>query len=168
MKNVSFILVAFMITAFLGSCKKEDGASAADIAKANEFKAFVASKNWQIADYYSDKPIDYDEEDSVVKSETDLFKYVSKWIKDDLNNFDLSTNKVTIQQNLEKIEGNTDATIVKDISVTADKTGAIFNFLNYQYQPLKYHIVEFTADYFIVYAEWHSGAKVFTKFVIIP
>jgi hypothetical protein len=168
MKMVKYLAVGLITSGLLGSCKKESGPSAADVAKANEFKAFVVAKKFQVTDYYSDKPIDYVETDTEVKSETELFQYVSGWIKDDLNSFDVNTNKVTIEQNAIKIAGNDAPILVKDFSIGADKNGPYFNFLNYQYNPLKYHLVEFSGDHFLVYVDWHSGAKVYTRFTVKP
>lgn len=168
MKIAMYLTVALLASGIFSSCKKGDDVSAEDKKKAEDFKAFVVEKKFQVKEYYSDKPIDYVEDDTEVKSETDLFAYVSPWIKDDWNVFDVNTNKVSVTQNDRKIEGNTEAVIVRDFLIGADADGAYFNFLNYQYNPLKYRLVEFTADYFIVYADWHSGAKVFTKFQVIP
>lgn len=167
MKILASLAVTLLATVVLSSCKKEDGANAEDIAKANEFKTFVLSKQFQIKEYYSDKPIDYDENDDEVKLETDLWPYVSPWIKDDFNIFDVSSGKVTIVQNAVKIPGDDSEQIVRDISIGADKNGPYFNFVNYKYEPLRYRIIEFSGDHFLVSADWHSGAKVFTKFVTV-
>lgn len=160
-------LTILLLTASLLGCKKEEGVSPENTAKANEFKAVLTSKAFQIADYYADKPIDYVETDGEVRQETDLWKYVSPWLKDDLNVFDFASGKVTIAQNSSKIEGNDEEYIVMSFSVAAEKTGVYFNFLNYLYQPLKYRLEEFTEDYFIVSVEWGGGARVFTKFVAL-
>ena len=165
MKTCSSWIVVGMLLSFLSSCTKE--LSLEDVAQSVKFKAFVADKKFQITEYYSDRPIDYNEEDTVVKSETDLFKYASSWLKDDYNSFDLNTNKVTIEQNIKTIPGNSSPIMVKSISVGEDKNGAFFTFLDYQYNPFTYRLVEFTGDYFIISATWHSGAKVFTKFKVI-
>ena len=173
MKLLSGLVAVLLTAVLLSSCKKgddksEDEASAADIAKAEEFKTFVKDKQFQVREYYSDTPIDYNKDDGETTLETDLWPYVSLWIKDDQNLFDVAANQVTITQNNDKMPGLADATIVRPISIGADKTGAYFNFLNYQYNPLKYHLVEFTSNYFIVYADWTDGAKVFTKFAVLP
>lgn len=168
MKIFTYLAVGLLCLAILSSCKKEDGASPEDIAKANQFKSFVVSKQFQISEYYSNIPIDYEEDDEEVKSETDLWPYVSLWIKDDLNVFDVSTGKVTVTQGEDKIAGNDAETIVKDFSIGADKDGVYFNFLSHEYNPLKYRLVEFTSEYFIIYLDWHSGSKVHTKFAVIP
>jgi hypothetical protein len=167
MKIVTYLAVALIATGLLSSCKKEDEASPEDKQKAEEFKAFVVSKQFQLSAYWSDKPIDYVEDDTEIKSETDLWPYVSPWIKDDSNVFDFTTGKVTITQNTNEYSGISDDVFVKDFSIGADKDGVYFNFLNYQYNPLKYRLVEFTGDHFTVYVDWHSGAKVLSTFSVI-
>ncbi len=166
MKTLLLILIGAATIGSLNSCKKENGASAEDIAKANDFKAFIEGKNFQISEYYSDIPIDYDPNDTVAAS-TDLWRYVSLWIKDDLNSFNTQTGKVTIVQGTHKIEGMDEDTLTFDFSIGADNTGAYFNFLNYQYKPLRYHLVSFTDSYFLVYVDWVQGSKVYTKFSVV-
>lgn len=166
MKMIKLLAVTVLAAGVMAGCKKESGASAADIEKANEFKAFLVGKKFQVSEYYSDKPIDYIETDDTVKSETDLWPYVSRWIRDDYNTFDVNTGKVTIDQDSIFIDGNSNNPLVFDFSVGADKTGPYFNFLNYQYKPLRYHLVEFTSTYFLVYVDWVQGSKVYTKFSV--
>ena len=168
MKIVTFLSVALLCAGVMTSCKKGDDVSAEDKKKAEDFKTFVAAKKFQVKEYYSDKPIDYVEDDAEVKEETDLFNYVSVWIKDDWNQFDGTSGKVTVTQNNNKIETISAETFTRDFSVGADTKGVYFKFLNYQYNPLDYRLVEFSGDSFLVYADWHSGAKVYTRFQVIP
>lgn len=168
MKIVTFLAVALLATSVLSSCKKDDEASPEDKQKAEEFKAYVTAKQFQLASYYSDKPIDYVEDDTAIKSETNLWPYVSFWIKDDLNVFDVPSGKVTVTQNANKYAGISEDVFVKDFSIGADKDGPYVQFLNYQYNPLKYRLVEFNAERFTVYVDWHSGAKVFSEFKVMP
>lgn len=168
MKIFTYLAVGLLSVVILSSCKKEDGINPEYTEKANEFKAYIVSKQFQIKEYYSDKPIDYVEDDEEVRSETELWPYVSLWIKDDLNVFDVSAGKVTITQGPNKIAGNNDETIIRDFSIGADKDGVYFSFVSHLYEPLKYRLKEFTDDYFIFYLDWHSGAKVFTKYQIVP
>jgi len=169
MKMVTFLSVALLSVGIFSSCKKEkdDGIPEENKQKAEQFKAFVGEKKFQVKEYYSDKAIDYVEDDTEIKEETELFKYVSPWIKDDYNVFDVSANTVTITQNAVKMEGLPDEVFTRNFDIGADKDGAYFNFLNYQYNPLKYRLVEFADNYFLVYADWHSGAKVFTRFEVV-
>ena len=168
MKIVTFLAVALIATGVLSSCKKGEEASPEDKQKAEDFKAFVASKQFTLASYSSDKPIDYVEDDAEVKEETNLWPYVSYWIKDDHNVFDVSTSTVTITQNANKISTISEEVFTREFSIGADKEGPYFNFVNYQYTPLKYHLVDFNAEGFTVYVDWHSGAKVFSEFKVIP
>lgn len=157
MKIATYLIVALAAASSFSSCKKEKGdeIDPAYVQKAEQFKTFVQSKQFQIADYYADKPIDYIEDDTETRSETDLWKYVSPWLKDDYNVFDVSAGKVNITQNAVKISTDASETIVKDISIVADKDGPYFNFLSHEYKPLKYRLVEFAWDQFIVYVDWN-------------
>lgn len=168
MKIVTYLAVALLASGVLFSCKKEDDASPEDKQKAEEFKSFVATKQFTLVDYYSDKAIDYVEDDTEVKQETDLWPYVSLWIKDDQNLFDISTGKVSITQNANKFASISEDVFTRDFSIGADKDGPYLNFVNYQYNPLKYRLVNFTTESFTVYVDWHSGAKVFSEFKVVP
>lgn len=168
MKIVTYLAVALLTTGVLSSCKKGEEASAEDKQKAEEFKSFVATKQFTLVDYHSDIAIDYVEDDAEVKQETNLWPYVSFWIKDDLNLFDLSSGKVTITQGANKFASISEETFTRDFSIGADKDGPYLNFVNYQYNPLKYRLVDFNAEGFTVYVDWHSGAKVFSEFAVIP
>jgi hypothetical protein len=165
MKTFTTCIIACAAIALLPACKKE--LSAEHVVQVQQFKAFVLNKKFQISEYYSDRPIDYNESDSVITLETDLWKYVSGWLKDDFNTFDFNANTVSIEQNARKIPGNNAPIIVKPISLGEDSQGAFFNFLDYRYNPFTYRLVEMKDDYFLVCADWHSGAKVFTKFSVI-
>ena len=166
MKIATYLTVAVLSIAALSSCKKGDDVKPEDKQKAEDFKVYIASKQFTLVNYWSDKAIDYVEDDAEVKQETDLWPYVSIWIKDDVNVFDVSTGKVTITQNANKFASISDDVFTRDFSIGADKDGPYFNFVNYQYNPLKYHLVDFNAEGFTVYVDWHSGAKVYSKFAV--
>lgn len=168
MKIVTYLTVALLATSFLSSCKKGDDVSPEDKQKAEEFKSFVSTKQFTLVDYYSDIAIDYVEDDAEVKQETDLWPYVSLWIKDDQNLFDISTGKVSITQNADKFASISEDVFTRDFSISADQDGPYLNFVNYQYNPLKYRLVNFNTEGFTVYVDWHSGAKVFSEFKVVP
>src|SRR5687767_10585351 len=131
MKILSIVAVALLASGIFSSCTKEDEASAEDKQKAEEFKALVVSKQFRLSEYYSDIPIDYVEDDTEVKAETDLWGYVSFWIKDDLNVFDVNSGKVTVTQGANKYSGISEDVFVRDFSIGADKDGPYIQFLNY-------------------------------------
>lgn len=151
----------------LGACKKENGPSPEELARAEEFKSVLATKVFQIKDYYSDKPIDYVEDDDEIRAETNLWGYVSPWLKDDYNAFNFSTGKVAITQNAVKFPNDNSEVLIRNFSVGADADGAYFMFLTHEYEPLKYRIIEFSEDHFVIYVDWHSGARVITRFEAI-
>ena len=68
MKIVTYLAVALLATGVLSSCKKGEEASPEDKQKAEEFKAYVATKQFTLVDYRSDKAIDYVEDDAEVKA----------------------------------------------------------------------------------------------------
>ncbi len=174
MKFTNLVFASLIFVAAFSSCKKDSDTTPpgeqidpAITARAEEMKAFIVDKKFQIRDFYSDKPIDYNEEDADTAKKTQLFEYTSPWIKDDKNTFDPATSKVTIEQGANKIAGNSDELIVKDYSIVAEKDDVYFNFLDDDYLPLKYHLVSFTDSTFLVYTDYLEGSKVYTKFGII-
>jgi len=173
MKITNLVFASLIFVAALPSCKKDSDSPPADqidpaiTARAEEMKAFIVDKKFQIRDFYSDKPIDYNEEDTDTTKKTQLFAYTSTWIKDDKNSFNPSTGKVTIEQGPNKIAGNSDDLIVKDFSIVAEKDDVYFNFVDDDYLDLKYHLVSFTDSTFLIYTDYLEGSKVYTKFGII-
>lgn len=167
MKIVTYLAVTLIATGVLSSCKKGDEASPQDRQKAEDFKAYIVAKQFTLNAYWSDKEIDYVEDDTAIKKETNLWPYVSFWIKDDINVFDVSSGKVTITQNANKYSAITEDVFTRDFSIGADKNGPYFNFVDYQYNPLSYHLVDFDAEGFTVYVDWNSGAKVYSRFKVV-
>ncbi len=171
MKIATYLVAAALAVGVFSSCKKdkeeeENPINPAYVQKAEDFKAFVKEKKFQIKDYFSDRPIDYIEDDEEIKAETDLKPYVSPWLWDDENTFDFSAGTVTIDQKSNKLDSLADV-IVRNVSVGANQDGPYFNFLSYTYQPLRYFIHELGSDYFVIYTNWHSGEKVFTRFEVL-
>ncbi|HTE33530.1 MAG TPA: hypothetical protein VK666_24280 [Chryseolinea sp.] len=173
MKFTTLVFASLIFVAALPSCKKDSDTPPAEqidpaiTARAEEMKAFIIDKKFQIRDFYSDKPIDYNEEDADTAKKTQLFEFTSPWIKDDKNTFDPTNGKVNIEQGPNKIAGNSDDVIVKDYSIVAEKDDVYFNFLDDDYLPLKYHLVSFTDSTFLIYTDYLEGSKVYTKFGII-
>jgi hypothetical protein len=164
MKAVLLYTFLAGVTALFTSCKKFDETSLEGEQRANQFQEFVQDKRFQVAAFYADQPIDYIEYDAEVRSETDLFRYASPWIKDDWNVFDRSSGQVTITQNAVEINDIPDDSFVRPYTIGADKDGVYFNFLDYEYDPLSYRLVEFRDNYFIVYVNWKGGVRLYTRF----
>lgn len=163
--KVSPLLVAFLCASLsFVSCKKMNETSLESEQRAASFKSFIINNRFQVKAYYSDKPVDYIEDDAEIREETDLFRYVSPWLKDDWNVFDMNLGQVTITQNGIKISNNPAKEFVRNVAIGSDNNGVYFDFLDYQYNPLRYRLLDFKDNYFIVYVEWKPGIRVFTRF----
>ena len=167
MKYPLMIIVAMLIFA----CNKDDEpvndpVSPEDKAKAAELATFLKSDKFRLTKYYSDSPIDYIDTDQVVMEETDLWKYVSNWLKDDSYTFDASGN-ITIEQNANRIESDTSAILMRQYAVEADADGVAFDFIGHEYQDLAYRLISFTDTNLIVSASW-NGKKVISEYKTVP
>jgi hypothetical protein len=118
--------------------------------------SFLQSNTFQLTRYYSDSAIDYNQSDSTVKSETDLWPYVSPWLKDDTYTFGDDGN-VTVNQNENKIASDSNATFTRPYTVVADDEGVKFTFLTNEYESLDYRLIQFSDTLLTVSAVWNGN-----------
>jgi len=164
------LFVAWVICFLTISCNKNSdpapnnpnngGNDTTDNTDPNELQAasldsFLQVNALQLVRYYSDSAIDYDETDTIVKSETDLWAYVSPWLKDDTYVFG-SDGNVTINQNGDKIPSDSSATLTRPYTVVADDDGVKFTFLTNEYESLDYRLIEFSDTALTVEALWNG------------
>ncbi len=135
-----------------------------ELTEEEKFKQVLFDGEFQLRDFYSEVPIDYNERDGQVILETDLWHYVIGYLKDDANTFSASSENVVIAQNQEKKSGLPDETITRNYAVGTDDNGLYLTFLDYKYEPLPYRVHEFGDDYFILSVEWKDGIKLFSRF----
>ena len=164
--KITLRLALFCLFAALISCSACKKVNEEDEKKASEFRAFTSAKKFKITHFYSDKPVDYEENDNEVKQETDLWVYVKDYIRDDINIVD--NNQVQIQQNAIKLPGSDAVTLTRPFNVGADRSGAYLEFVDYFYEPLRYKLFEFKDNYFIIYVDFKGGAKLFSKYELVP
>lgn len=155
-----FCLFAALITTSCNKTSKEEE------KKASEFRAFTSAKKFKIVEFYADKPVDYEENDNEVKAETELWVYVKDYIRDDINIVD--NNQVQIHQNDVKMPGSDAVTLTRPFNVGSDRSGAYLEFVDYFYEPLRYKLFEFKDNYFIIYVDFKGGAKLFSKYELVP
>jgi hypothetical protein len=122
------------------------------------------SRRYQLRDFYSDIPVDFDEEDDTIKSETELWVYVKEYIKDDIDEFYNDSTLVRVFQNDIKMPGNEEVTFDKYYSIGTDSEGQYMHFIGPDYEPLKYRLQVMTDDYFIIYVKWRHGATIYSRF----
>ncbi len=161
-QSLLFVLIALLFSAFT-SCSKSGDNKALNDKKATEFKAILDLKHFRLVDFYSDKPIDYITTDAEIKNETDLKVYIKPYLLDDDNYFD-NEGGVVITQNQQKKPGLTTPVLNRNYSVSADENSAYLDFLDYDYNPIKYKLGEYSTGSFTIYLDWPGGAKVFSRF----
>ena len=162
--TLRLLMLAFTSVFVLTACDKKGKENE---KKANEFKAFTSAKKFKIVSFYADKPVDYEDNDTEVKAETDLWLYVKEYIRDDINRV-VDNGQVHIDQMAIKYSGHDEATIIRPFSVGSDRTGAYLEFVDYFYDPLRYKLLEFKDNYFIIYIDFRGGAKLFSKYELVP
>lgn len=166
-----FILCIFSCI-FYASCIKKDNTQTddnirpEDKEKAAAMQAFLQANTFKLTKYFSDTPIDYIDTDQVVKAESDLWEYVSIWLKDDRYGFEID-NQAVIEQNADKIETDASAVIRRKYVVTADKEGVLFKFVNHQYETLNYRLISMNDSAIIVSATW-NGKLVNSEYKVLP
>lgn len=167
MKYPIVIAVAFTIVT---ACNKKnepvDPISSEDKAKAVALTEFLKNDKLKLTKYYSETPIDYIDTDQVVMQETELWGYVSNWLKDDNYTFDASGN-IFVDQNVNRIETDTAAVLTRNYSVVADPLGVAFNFVGHEYQDLAYRLISFSDTNLVVSATW-NGKKVISEYKAVP
>ena len=122
------------------------------------------SRKYQLRDFYSDIPIDFNEYDDVVKSETNLWSYVNEYIKDDIDEFFADSTLIRVYQNDIKMPGNDSATMDRYYFIGTDSEGQYMKFIGPEYEPLKYRLQEINEDYFIIYLKWKHGSTIYSRF----
>lgn len=149
-----------VLSLFAGYCTKESDAeiSPADSQKAETFRSTWNNRGFQITDYYSLKPIDYDGDGD---TETDLKPYISFWLTDDSTV--ISGDQATVYQNKFKIPVGMNSSFPVNFKVLADVSGVGIDFVNDDYYPTKYRLTEFTDSSFTIYTD-KNGNTVYSVF----
>lgn len=159
----TLILLA-IIACLSNACSKSGNeAEAAAKQRSADFLASVEKHKFKLVAFYSDKPIDYITDDSEVRSETDLWRYVKYHVYDDVNYF-APSGKLTIYQNADKFPGNDNEQLNGNYGISARGVDVFFNFVDYIYVPTEYKLQEFDNAYFIVYINGPYGSKLYSKF----
>ena len=166
MKHNPFAILASLAIAiaFLPACQKEENTKTELAKKAEEFTAYAKGKAFVPTEFYADKPIDYIDTDETVKAETDLSAYIYNYIKDDQILFD-DNGVLRIIQNGIKIPGNDSAVLLRSWRIAAGTSTVNVEFVDYNYKPRMYRLVEYNDNMFKAYVDWkNTGAKLYSTF----
>lgn len=168
MKTFTLVSTALLFLT-LTSCQKNLDAKKLEEnqQKATEFKTFVTGgEKFRLVHYYSDKPIDYIWTDSVVKQETDLDAYIRFYLVDDDIIFNTDGN-VSFYQNTERIGNDNSDVITLPFNVEGKLTGVDVNYIDDEYNPLSYQLVEMGSNYFILKYKRFDNALLFSRFEMV-
>ncbi len=160
---MKYSLIVLLLSMIFASCEKElsleNGKPVDPVIPEKEI-----SRKYQLKEFYSDAPIDFDETDDEIKSETNLWPYVYDYIKDDVNEFFSDTTLVLIHQNSIKMPGIDDNVLKKYYAIGTDSEGMFMKFLGPEYQQLLYRLQVINEDYFIIYLQWKHGTTIYSRF----
>jgi len=169
MKQSYNLLTVLSVTSCVTIISCNKSISAEDKAaqeQANAFQASILNHTYHLVSYYSDKPIDYNPYDNVVKSETDLNIYVLPYLWDDQYVYGADGN-LQIVQGDNKIPGNS-APIINFNYKIGVKTGTVFfDYFDYYYKPMEYSLTTFNDSLFIINVPGPQGSRLFSKFLRI-
>jgi hypothetical protein len=156
-----FFLIAFL--PFLTGCAKSNQKVDELKKKSEEYQASIIGSRYQLIEFYSDKPIDYMEDDSLIKSETALWKYVKPYLADDENVMDENGN-VIINQKLYLNPSIDSAFIYRVYKFSNDDKEVYFDFVDYYYKPMKYKVRSMDNSSILIYIDWPNGAKLYSRY----
>jgi len=166
MKRIYYLLTATSAI-FCISCNKSTSEEDKKLQEqATAFQASIVNHTYRLTNFYSDKPIDYNPYDSVVKSETDLNIYVLPYLWDDQYTYS-NAGKLDIAQGANKIGGESADVLHFDYQIGVKPGNVYFNYFDYYYKPMQYNLDSFNDSTFIIWVNGPIGSKLFSRFVRI-
>lgn len=162
MKTLPILICVLLVS----SCQKEVSGDNTE-TDFHLFKEMLTStdKKFRVVEFYSDLPIDYDENDSISTMETNHWNYVSLYLKDDINIFK-EDGTLEIVQNDAKIPGDDTPILLRNYKIDTLNEKVIFDYLDHNYLPFRYFLHEKGQDYFIIYTR-KNNISLFSKFVVV-
>lgn len=164
MKSIYLFGLVFLVFC---SCTKNTGSDQSledgQKKRAEDFTTFLLDGTFRLTAFYSDKPVDYDESDTVVMQETELWAYVRPYVQDDTETFQ-TDGTVTINQGAIRYPGDNSDLLIRNYSVTYDKTNIYLAFIDYNYNALTYTLSGYNSSSMVLYVQGNGGAKLFSRF----
>lgn len=140
--------------------------------KADSLRTYVKGKHFIPVDFYSSRPIDYDQDDATIKSETNLKPYIFGYLADDVIVFQ-DNGKLSVDQMDSMYSGKPEKVFTADWNVETSKALNVvyLNYLDYYYLPKRYTLSTFNDTTMIAYVSWASKidptdtATLYTRFL---
>lgn len=161
LKPVYFSLVA-MLTILTGCVKTNQHVDELK-KKSDVYQASIIGNRYQLVEFYSDKPIDYIESDTVIKKETALWTYVKPYLTDDENGI-YGKGEIIINQKSSRYPLIDSAYIYRSYKFSNDDKAIYFDFIDYFYKPLKYTVSSMDRSSILIYINWPNGAKLYSRY----
>lgn len=159
-------IVILICTLILCSCQKEVSLLNDTTNATITFKQFItADRKFHLAEFYSDIPIDFNTSDTIVEKQTNLWGYVSGYLKDDEYIFN-EDGTIQVIQNIEKHPGDNSPILFRNYTITTVENKVMFDYLDYNYEPFQYFLYEKGTDHFILYT-FRDKARLFSKFTLV-
>ena len=164
-RSLHLIAIAAFMMVGMTSCLKDSEMSAHDFTelfleiKTQDLNKFLIGNHFIPVEFYSDKPIDYNETNATVLAETNLNKYIINYVKDDVITFNADLSLPVIQ-NAIKMPGEAADVLNRSWSISSskEKNEVYLMYLDYDYTPRQYTVVEFKDNYILMYVDWTSKA----------
>lgn len=151
------------ILPFLPSCSKTNQQFDELKKKSDQYQASIIGSRYQLIEFYSDKPIDYIGDDTLVKSETALWQYVKPYLVDDENVID-ANGAVIINQKLYMNPSIDSAFVYRSYKFSNDDKEVYFDFVDYYYNAMKYKVQSMDNSSILIYIDWPNGAKLYSRY----
>jgi hypothetical protein len=179
----STLILLFILIGF--SCKKESSNGGGGTVmpplekRADSVKNYVVGKSFIPVDFYASKPIDYNQDDSIIQSITDLKPFLMLYLTDDKIVL-RADHHIDVDQGTKRllpVPPDTDTLPLKFDSLlwevtTKKATNEVFlDYLNYTYEPRRYSVESFNETGMLAYVIWQSKldpadtARLYTRFL---
>jgi len=168
-------LVVLLIIVVL-SCHKETSGKTELEKRKDALQTYVSHKHFIPVDFYADRAIDYNEDDSNQTRSTDLKPFILPYLSDDKIVFE-DNNRLHVDQGPNQYERPADEPQLDSafdtnwsIETSKAKNEVYLNYLSYTYYPERYTVDTFNDAKMVAHIRWRSKkdindtANLYTRF----
>jgi hypothetical protein len=156
-----FLLLVFL--PLFSGCSKTNQKFDELKTKSDLYQSSIMGNRYQLIEFYSDKPIDYLGDDTLIRRETALWQYVKPYLVDDENAMDMN-GEIIINQKLIMNPSIDSSYIFRTYKFSNDDKEVYFDFVDYYYNPMKYKVRSIDNSSILIYIDWPNGAKLYSRY----
>jgi hypothetical protein len=178
----STLIILFILIGF--SCKKESSNSGGGTVmtrleqRADSVKNYVVGKSFIPVDFYASKAIDYNQDDSIIQSITDLKPYIMRYLSDDIivlrEDHHIDVNQGAMRYyppsgDIDTLPPTFDS-LLWEVTTKKATNEVFLDYLNYTYEPRRYSVEYFNDTAMLAYVIWRNQlnsadtARLYTRF----